>query len=197
MVADSWPDGTIRGVLDLSARAEGPWVQAPGTLQVMRSNVEGQPYNGHLELVEGDVSRQVEAYLLLSEQVQASITLWSDPATGEAGGLMVEPMPDCPPERLARLVQAIEGLDVVPNWERTPDFLMTWINQGDGVEDLAISDLHYRCRCNLGSLLGTMRGFPLEQKRDLFTDGDTVEVRCDYCGMVYVLSRADLLGEAG
>ena len=132
VVADSWPDGTIRGVLDVSEKRDGTWVLAPGILQVMRSNPDGKPYIGHLALVEGDVATQVEAYLLLSEQVQASLTLWCDPATGEAGGLMVEPLPHCPPERLARLVQAIEGLDVVPNWERTMDFLAGLGQSGQG-----------------------------------------------------------------
>ncbi len=197
VVADSWPDGTIRGVLDVSEQPSGSWVQAPGTLQVMRSNPDGQPYVGHLELVEGSVATQVEAYLQISEQVQASLTLWCDPSTGEAGGLMVEPLPHCPPERLARLVQAIEGLDVVPNWERTPDFLMGWINQGTGVEDISVSDLHYRCRCNRQSLLGTLSGFPHGQKVDLFAELDTLEVRCDYCGKVYEITREELLGEAG
>ena len=105
VVADSWPDGTIRGVLDVSEKRDGPWVQPPGILQVMRSNPDGKPYIGNSELVEGGVATQVEAYLLLSEQVQASLTLWCDPATGEAGGLMVEPLPHCPTERLARLIQ--------------------------------------------------------------------------------------------
>ncbi|MDE3244807.1 MAG: Hsp33 family molecular chaperone HslO [Acidobacteriota bacterium] len=195
VVADSWPDGTIRGVLDVSDKHGGPWVSAPGLLQVMRSNPDGKPYIGNLELVEGGVAAQVEAYLLLSEQVQASLTLWCDPATGEAGGLMVEPMPHCPPERLARLIQAIEGLDVVPNWERTTDFLLDWVNQGKGTDQISISDLHYRCRCNRSSLLGTLKGFPPAQQRELFADLGTLEVRCDYCSQVYSVTREELLGE--
>ena len=35
---------------------------------------------------------QVEIYLHESEQVQASLTLWCDPSTGHAGGLLVEPL---------------------------------------------------------------------------------------------------------
>ncbi|MBL0314160.1 MAG: Hsp33 family molecular chaperone HslO [Holophagaceae bacterium] len=195
VVADSWPDGTIRGVLDVSGKHGSPWILAPGILQVMRSNPDGKPYIGNSELVEGGVAAQVEAYLLLSEQVQASLTLWCDASTGEAGGLMVEPMPHCPPERLARLVQAIEGLDVVRNWERTTDFLLDWVNQGKGIEELSASDLHYRCRCNRRSLLGTLQGFPKAQQRDLFAELDTLEIRCDYCSMVYSVSREELLGE--
>lgn len=195
VVADAWPDGTIRGVLDVSERPDGPWVLAPGILQVMRSNPEGKPYIGNSELVLGGVATQVEAYLLLSEQVQASLTLWCDATTGEAGGLMVEPLPHCPPGRLARLVQAIEGLDVVPNWERSTDFLLDWVNQGKGADQQSCSDLHYRCRCNRGSLLGTLKGFPPAQQRELFAELDTLEIRCDYCGRVYSVKREELMGE--
>ena len=195
VVTDSWPEGTIRGVLDVSGKLDGPWVKGPGILQVMRSNPDGKPYIGNSELVEGEIAAQVEAYLLLSEQVQASLTLWCDPETGEAGGLMVEPMPHCPTERLAQLVQAIEGLEVVPNWERTTDFLLDWVNQGKGTEKFSSSDLHYRCRCNRSSLIGTLKGFPLAQQRDLFAELGALEVRCDYCSILYLVTRAELLGE--
>ena len=195
VVADSWPDGTIRGVLDLSELPTGAWVAGPGLLQVMRSNPAGQPYIGNLPLVEGGVTTQIEAYLLQSEQVQASVTLWCDPATGEGGGLMVEPLPACPPERLARLVQAIEGLDVVPFWERTPDFLINWISQGEGAEIFAASELIYRCRCSREALVATLAAFPDEQKVHIFDAGDPVEVRCDYCSQTYEIHRADLPGQ--
>ncbi len=193
IVADAWPDGTLRGVLDLNTELErGPWIDEPGQFQVMRSNPSGQPYIGTLPLVEGGVAVQVEAYLQNSEQIQASLTLWCDPSTGEAGGLLVEPLPNCPPERLARVVQAIEGLEVVPFWERTPDFLLQWMNQGPGAEELSRTDLFYRCRCSREALMATLKGFAEDQKASLFTEGEPVEVRCDYCGRVYPIFLADL-----
>jgi molecular chaperone Hsp33 len=195
VVADSWPDGTIRGVLDLGNPEARDWIAAPGVLQVMRSNTAGQPYIGNLELVEGGIQVQVEHYLQSSEQIQASLTLWCDPATGEAGGLLVEPLPDCPPLRLARLVQAIEGLEVVPYWERTPTFLASWVSQGEGVDDLAATEIFYRCRCTRESLMATLRRFSEEQKADLFQNEAPLEVRCDYCGTHYPITRADLLSE--
>ncbi len=193
VVADCWPDGTIRGVLDLGNPEAQDWVAAPGVLQVMRSNPAGQPYIGNLELVAGGIQVQVEHYLQSSEQVQASLTLWCDPGTGEAGGLLVELLPNCPPARLARLVQAIEGLEVVPYWERTAEFLATWVSQGEGTEELASVDLTYRCRCTREALLETLRRFPAAQKADLFKDEGPLEVRCDYCGAMYPITRVDLL----
>lgn len=196
VVADCWPDGTLRGVLDLAPKAEGDWVEGPGTLEVMRSAAAGAPYIGTLPLAAGPIQTQVEAYLLHSEQVQASLSLWCDPGTGRAGGLLVEPLPDCPPERLERLVQAIEGLEVLQDHEKEPGFLAEWVNGGPGAEVLVGADLAYRCRCSRGSLLGTVSAFPEAQKRDIFQDLAQVEVRCDYCSKVYLLERAEVLGEA-
>jgi len=197
VVADSWPDGTLRGVLDTAdPDPGGHWIAGPGLLQVMRSNRSGQPYIGTLELVEGDLAKQVEAYLQQSEQVQASLTLWCEEGTGVSGGLLVEPMPDCPPDRLRRLVQALEGLEVVPCWERTPDFLLDWINQGKGATVLTETDIAYRCRCQRDTLVSTMSGFSADQLEDLFREGDPIEVRCDYCGKVYPITRAELPGAA-
>lgn len=193
IVADAWPQGDIRGVLDPDpAQETGPWMVAPGTLQVMRSNPAGQPYIGMLDLVAGGIGAQVEAYLLQSEQVQASISLWCDPSTGESGGLLVEPLPNCPPERLATLVQAVEGLEVVPHWERTPEFLATWINAGPGVELLAAMDLKYHCRCTREALVDTLGAFDDARRTELFPGEAPVEVRCDYCGKVYRITREDL-----
>lgn len=193
LVADSWPEGDIRGVLDVSEeKPDGQWIQGPGFLKVMRSNPKGQPYIGTLDLVEGPVQAQIEAYLLQSEQTRASVTLWCDPGTGEAGAILVEPMPNCPRERLGRLVHAIESLEVVPNWEREPEFLCRWINQGEGTTILSTIEVQYRCRCHKGALIKILRGFDHAKLDELFQGVGPVEVRCDYCGKAYLISRSEL-----
>jgi molecular chaperone Hsp33 len=181
-------------MLDVSETpSDSHWIAEPGIFQVMRSSASGEPYIGNLELVPGGVQSQLEAYLQQSEQVQASATLWCDPDTGEAGALLVEPLPSCPPERLARLIQAIEGLDVVPHWERKPEFLAEWINQGPGAQPLSETLLSYGCRCSKQSLLGSLKGFAEAQRDELFHDGGPIEVRCDYCGTIYWIAKEELL----
>ena len=198
LVADSWPDGGIRGMLDAApGDPAGPWLRPPGVLQVMRSNPAGQPYIGKLEMVEGPLQAQIEAYLLQSEQINASMTLWCDPATGEGGGLLVEPMPDCPPERMESLVAAIEGLEVVPLWERVPEFLARWVNLGAQAELLATTEMRYQCRCSRAALVATLKGFGPERVQELFQSGIAMEVRCDYCGKVFAIHPDDLRGNGG
>lgn len=196
IVADSWPDGMLRGFLDVADdNPDGPWLHAPGLLQVMRSGAKGEPYVGKLPLVEGGISTQVEAYLQHSEQVQASLTVWCDAATGETGGLLVEPLPGCPPERMKRLVNALEGLEVVPAWEREPDFLIRWINQGEGAIQLSTHEIQYRCRCDKEALLGILKNFEPDRISELFAEGDAAEVRCDYCNRAFSIHRQEVLGD--
>jgi len=195
IVSDSWPDGMIRGVLDVAEGVPtGPWVASPGLLQVMRSGLQGEPYIGKLPMVEGGISAQLEAYLQQSEQIQASLTVWCDPATGEAGGLLVEPLPACPPERMLRLIDALEGLEVVPNWERDPDFLIRWVNQGEGATLLSTHEIEYRCRCSKEGLLSALGSFSREKIEELFAEGSPAEVRCDYCSNVFAIHRDEVLG---
>lgn len=196
-VADAWPDGRVRGMLD-PAEDPGPaaWIAPPGLLQVMRSTLRGEPAIGQLPLVEGPLSAQVEHYLQQSEQVQASVTLWCEADTGHAGGLLVEPLPDCPPERLARLVDALEGLEVVPAWERDPEFLLRWVGQGAGGTVLSATEVEYRCRCSREGLLQVLATFEAGKVQELFQDQEEAEVRCDYCGATYHLGRGELTGGA-
>ncbi len=193
LVADSWPEGDIRGILDISDESMGgPWIQAPGIFKVMRSNPRGKPYIGTLELIDGPIQSQLENYLLQSEQISSSATIWCDAATGEAGALLVEPMPKCPRERLENLIHAIEGLEVVPHWERKPEFLCRWINQGDGTEILSSTEVNYRCRCSKDSLVDILRGFVESKRNELFQEGRPVDVRCDYCGKTYQIGPSEM-----
>jgi len=82
---------------------------------------------------------------------------------------------------------------VVPYWERTAEFLASWVTQGEGTEEMAAADLFYRCRCTREALVETLRRFPEEQKADLFKDEEPLEVRCDYCSKLYPITREDLL----
>lgn len=193
IVADCWPDGSIRGILDLSTKeATQPWIQAPGLLQVMRSNPKGQPYIGNLELVEGPIHTQIETYLQQSEQIQASLTLWCSPETGEGGGLLAEPLPNCSSERMRKLVDGLEGLEVVPFWERDPEFLIRWINLGEGAEIQSSVDLHYRCRCSKATILAALTSVPWSQIEALFPTAGPIEICCDYCGLRYLVTKDEV-----
>jgi molecular chaperone Hsp33 len=107
---------------------------------------------------------------------------------------VVEPLPKCPPERLRLMVAALDGLEVTLLGERTPEFLVNWVNQGGGAEILSSLELEYRCRCSRQSLVDTLRVMPPEQRRDMFSGTGQIDVHCEYCGAHYSLAPEDLTG---
>ena len=80
--------------------------------------------------------------------------------------------------------------DAAPPHARDPDRI------GQGADELAATELIYRCRCTRESLLETLRRFSPEQKADLFVQPGPLEVRCDYCGTLYPITQDDLAGPA-
>lgn len=113
LIGDVWPDGSLGGFCDLGSPEAPTPFEPPGTIQVIRSQPSGEPYQGLLPLVEGDLGKQWEAYFQQSEQIQASVHLWCDPLTG-IGAALSRTSSSRPPSRLAQLIRAPEGLDVVP-----------------------------------------------------------------------------------
>ena len=192
MMIDVWPDGSLRGFCD-HRETETEDLKTPGQIRVMRSNEGEQPYTGVLPLIEGGIAKQLESYLSQSEQIQASVTMWIDPLTGQGGAFMVEPLPQCPPKRLARLIHAVEGFEVVLPEERTHAFIASWINGGAGAIETASSELRYECRCSKESLIDIMRKFSSSDRDHLFSNQPSTEVHCDYCANVYQISVEDLL----
>jgi redox-regulated HSP33 family molecular chaperone len=96
---------------------------------------------------------------------------------------------------MQRLVDALEGLDVVPFWERDPEFLIRWVNQAEGATQLSAHDIEYRCRCSKDGLLAALASFSKEKMTEIFAEGSPAEVRCDYCGRTFAIHREEVLGD--
>jgi molecular chaperone Hsp33 len=94
------------------------------------------------------------------------------------------------------LVDGLEGLEVVPFWERDPEFLIRWINLGEGAEIQSSLDLHYRCRCSKATILAALTTVPRSQLEELFPAAGPVEICCDYCGLRYLVTK-DEVPESG
>jgi molecular chaperone Hsp33 len=92
------------------------------------------------------------------------------------------------------MVAAIEGLEVTQLWERTPEFLVRWINQGDGAKVLSSLKIEYRCRCSKQSLIGILGAMPQDERMNVFADGGRAEVHCEYCGKSHEIALEELQG---
>lgn len=86
-----------------------------GELTVVRDLGMKEPYVGRCNLVSGEIAEDFAQYFVMSEQQPSLVYLGVrvDPQSGTVragGGLMIQPLPQCPEEDLDALQARAEGI---------------------------------------------------------------------------------------
>ncbi|MDR5683953.1 MAG: Hsp33 family molecular chaperone HslO [Armatimonadota bacterium] len=213
-------DGTAAG--DVRGYVQNPEVDLPprsrhklnvgaavgrGTIHVTRDLGLRYPYHGSAPLVSGEIGEDLAHYLARSEQIPSVVSLGvlveRDGRVGAAGGFIVQVMPGADPEAVAYLEAHVRTLPPVTHLVR----------QGMGPADLArmgLGDLgmhmveeravRFRCTCSRERVEGVLLSLGCEEIRSLLAQEGRAEVRCRFCGEVYLLGEEalrELLGRLG
>jgi len=64
----------------------------------------------------------------------------------------------------------------------------------NGLAYLGSRQIDYFCPCSQERMVLNLRGLYSKDLDELFTEKDTVDIKCDYCRKEYVISKADLIG---
>lgn len=202
MVADVWPGPEVRGRVEHPQASAKPLVGATGELRISRHGFRGgQVYQSRLSVSGGSIAGALQQFCLESEQ---TLTLFSlatvteaDGSIGRAGGMIVQAMPDCEPEHLARVTACLEQADfaaLVRAGEAPAEATLALLDRMD-LHVLGHDPLIYRCRCSLERAVGAVRTLSSEEL-DEVRRGRVEEVVCDFCGYKYRIGQAELEASA-
>lgn len=207
IVTDTTASGDVRGYvqnpdvhLPLSSRRKldvGAAV-GRGTLHVTKDLGLRWPYHGSAPLVSGEIAEDLAHYLARSEQVPSVVSLGvlvePDGRVSAAGGFMVQVMPGADPEALATLEAHVRSLPPVTQLVRqglsSADLVRVALGPL-GAEILEERPVRYRCACSRERVEGVLMLLGAEEVESLLAEG-RAEVRCRFCGEVYVLGREAL-----
>lgn len=207
IVTDTTACGDVRGYV------QNPWVHLPlssrrkldvggavgrGTLHVTRDLGLRWPYHGSAPLVSGEIAEDLAYYLAQSEQVPSVVSLGvlvePDGRVSAAGGFIVQVMPDADPAARDYLEAHVRELPPVTQLVRegmsSADLARASLGQL-GAEILEERGVRYRCACSRERVEGVLALLGGEEVRSLLAEG-RAEVRCRFCGEVYVLDRRAL-----
>jgi molecular chaperone Hsp33 len=196
LVADSYPDGSTRGLVNFGARKEELDVKGGALLQVMRTLPNGMLHQGVVEVPDGGgVSGALMAYLQDSEQVVSviAVTALVDDKHDvvAAGGYLVQLLPEVERGPLMimteRLQQGLE-LDQVLRRDGTAGGLLDEVLFGMPYTRVGQSPLRFECRCSETRLLASLATLPASDIEEILESGEMLEIRCDYCGREYTLA---------
>jgi len=196
VVAEADSEGRLRGRVgkprlatpDRDKLAIG-WAVGKGLLRVTREEERGR-YTSQVELVSGEMGRDLVHYLEQSQQIHSAAMLGVLPRpTGiaAAGGVLIEAFPGTPEETLAKLESNIAALEGVSAYLAGGGIaaLRDAVLDGFDREDLERHRLAYSCRCSRETLLAQLQQLSTADVEAIVDDSGHCVAECAFCGTIY------------
>lgn len=203
MVADTHPDGSTRGLVQLPPDTTAMPLGKRGLLQVARTLHNGQLHQGVVQVPHGSssVSAAFMAYMQESEQVVTVMAVGAHLAAGEvvaAGGYMVQLLPEVEEGPLMVMTERLKSFeDIVPLLARgaaSPEVLLEETLYGMPYTKVGDRTVSFGCYCSPERLAGSLASLPRAEIESLMADGKTLEIECDYCRKHYEFTVDQLKG---
>lgn len=201
IVADSHPDGSTRGLVNLRT-AQLDAIQGVGSiLQMMRTLPNGALHSGIVEVPEpGGVSAALMAYMKDSEQVDTVVAVGTVlDANGKvqaAGGYLVQLLPEASQDALAAMVKHLSAFENIETLLRStfgePKALTAALLEGTVFTQLVERPLKFACQCSPERVLSSLATLPRAELNDMLEERKVFEINCDYCNKAYGIGPGDL-----
>jgi molecular chaperone Hsp33 len=212
LLIDARGDGTVRGCLQRHLASEehtllssgtgrlavAPALGAHGTLIVTRDVGLEQRYQGSVEVMSGEVDRDLEHYLNTSEQLPSvlacEVVLDHQGNVARAAGLLCQTFPGGDTTELdaLRATLASGNLADLLRQDRSTADIIGFALAGEPFDDMGSSPLQFKCNCGPDRARSVVSTLGAEDIEALATEQQQTEIRCEYCGLVYVLTAEDL-----
>lgn len=148
---------------------------------------EAEPKTSTTQLVNGDINSDVAHFLAQSQQVLSAIlldvALHNDGSVKEAGGLLIQRLPDAEEEVMINLQDTVQKLPPIADMIADGlyiDDIMNAASQPYTVKELTRQPVDFFCRCSPERFKNALSMLSYEDLKDL--KGESQEVVCHYCG---------------
>jgi len=201
MVADTHPDGSARGLIQLPANIKELSLAGHGLLQIARTLHNGSLHQGVVSVPLGSqaMSSAFMAYMQESEQTLTMIAIGAHFSNGQvaaAGGYMVQLLPDVAEGPLAIMTERLKDFeDIVPLLARgagSPKELLKEMLYGMPSTKVGEREVRFACQCSAERLAASLASLPKADIESLMEGGKPLEIECDYCKKSYEFSQQQL-----
>lgn len=171
-----------------------------GFLSVLREISGGEPYRSSVELAHFDLSRDLEEYFLVSDQLPARtrlevVGLGPEPL-GVVAGMVLQPLPHGDRAELARLGTELSGGALERQLRERPRAsareLLRVITGEEPLEGVERRPLHYHCDCSKERMLRALRSLEPRELEEMLREEGRADATCHFCGRSYTATKEEL-----
>jgi molecular chaperone Hsp33 len=175
-----------------------------GSLGILiEPRVGGQTYQGIVELSPDGIAASAQTYFAQSEQLPTSIRLAAapvfepgKPVAWRAGGILLQRTAEAAKndddwERLKMFIATIEDFELVDTALKAEDLLWRLFHE-DEIRVLPFERLQFRCDCSADRIVGVLRSYKEDERKNLADSDGIIRARCEFCGKTHEVDPATL-----
>ena len=170
-----------------------------GTLTVIREDGIGEPYSSRVNLLTGEIGDDLTYYFATSEQTPSAVGLGvlvdTDETVKDAGGFIIQLMPDVLEEEITALEEALKNaapISEMIDQGMTPEDILTKIIGNMGFELLEKQPIAWKCDCSEERVAHAIMSISKSDIQEMIDDEKPAEVKCHFCEKNYVFTTEKL-----
>lgn len=185
--------------IDLPLKANGKLdvggvVGNSGYITVVKNLGLKEPYVGRSELVSGEIGEDFAAYYAYSEQqptaIAVGVLIKNERCIG-AGGVIIQPLPDCTEENLVKAENLVNKFSDVSK-QISETGVEGIIEKYFKDYDFNAFDVRYKCNCSDEYVRKVLITLGEKELYDAIEKDGKIEVCCQFCDKKYVYYKKDV-----
>jgi len=170
-----------------------------GVLTVTQDMGLKEPVSGQVELITGEIGEDITYYFATSEQIPSSVALGVlvdvDYSVKQAGGYIIQLMPDAKEEMITHLEEILPGFPPVSALLEGGKTVEDILQMMFGNHDLEILEkIHptFHCNCSWEKTKKALISVGLEELRQILDEDKGATLHCHFCNKDYVFAEEKL-----
>jgi len=158
---------------------------------------EAEPRHSSIELINGNITDDLAYYMVQSEQIPSAILLDvgidEDGNVTEAGGLMIQRMPDAPEGAIEDLQEKLLQFDSISELlgnDQYIDDIMEQAMDPYEVKELDRQPVDFFCRCTRDRFIDALAMLGVDDLKEISDEGQ--ELVCHFCNEHYDVTQEEI-----
>lgn len=169
-----------------------------GTIRVIKDLGLREPYNGEYEMVSGEIAEDLTYYFTVSEQTPSAVSLGvltRADEVEEAGGFIVQMMPDASEETISTIERNLTGIQSITQMLSqglTPEDMMNIVLKDLEPSILDKIEVGFECDCSKDRVAEVFAAIGKKELKSIIDEDRGAKVGCQFCESKYSFSEDEL-----